>query len=116
MQKALDGLSIIPEYVLFDGKKIPSISYPSKGIIKGDSLSISIATASIIAKYTRDSLMKKYDEKWPFFGLSKHKGYGTKDHVIAMKKNLSQIKKSSNLYRFSFEPLKSFLINENYLP
>ena len=108
MFKAVKNLEINPDFLLIDGTfTIPS-ELPQTTIIKGDSLSISIAAASIIAKVTRDRLMKKYDEKYPQFGFSRHKGYPTKVHKEAIKKfGPSPIHrctfkgvKEKNIYRF----------------
>lgn len=76
------GLSI----VLVDGdKKIPKLSLPEKNIIKGDGSSVSIAAASVLAKVTRDRLMYEYDAQYPGYGFAKNKGYGTKEHIAALK-------------------------------
>lgn len=86
MKRAVDGLILQPNLVLIDGNRAPDIGLPTKTIIKGDSLSVSIAAASILAKVERDRLMKKLSEKYPSYGFEKHKGYGTKLHVEAIKK------------------------------
>jgi ribonuclease HII len=88
MKLAIEGLSIKPEYILIDAeKKVDTCSIPYLPIIKGDALSISIAAASIIAKVTRDRIMYQYDELFPMYGFGKHKGYGTKEHICALKEN-----------------------------
>lgn len=87
MKRAVDGLSLRPDLVLVDGNRAPALELPTKTIIKGDSLSVSIAAASILAKVERDRLMKKLSEKYPDYGLEKHKGYGTKMHVEAIKRH-----------------------------
>ncbi len=87
MKKALENLSVSSDYVLVDGnKKIPGIEYPQTAIIKGDSASLSIAAASIIAKVTRDKIMVEMEEKYPGYFFEKHKGYPTKQHFEAIKK------------------------------
>ena len=86
MKRAVDGLSLRPDLVLADGNRAPDLRLPTKTIVKGDSLSASIAAASILAKVERDRLMKKLSEKYPNYGLEKHKGYGTKMHVEAIKR------------------------------
>lgn len=86
MKRAVDGLSLRPDLVLVDGNRVPALGLPTKTIIKGDSLSVSIAAASILAKVERDRLMKKLSEKYPDYGLERHKGYGTKMHVEAIKR------------------------------
>lgn len=87
MKRAVDGLSLRPDLVLVDGNRAPDLGLPTKTIVKGDSLSASIAAASILAKVERDRLMKKLSEKYPNYGLEKHKGYGTKMHVEAIKRH-----------------------------
>jgi ribonuclease HII len=86
MKRAIQALSISADYLLIDGNRAPNFGIPSETIVKGDSLSISIAAASIIAKVYRDELMMKLDQKWPMYGFSKHKGYGTKEHIESIKK------------------------------
>jgi len=85
MKKALESLKVKPEVVLIDAVKIDT-DLPQENIIKGDALSYNIAVASILAKVHRDRLMVKLDEKYPQYGFAKHKGYGTKLHIEALKK------------------------------
>jgi ribonuclease HII len=85
MNKALQGLKITPQQLLVDGKFFRHELYPVENIIKGDALSHSIAAASIVAKVTRDSLMKELHEQYPHYGFAKHKGYGTKAHLEAIR-------------------------------
>ncbi len=87
MKRAVDGLSLRPDLVLVDGNRAPALELPTKTIVKGDSLSASIAAASILAKVERDRLIKKLSEKYPSYGLERHKGYGTKMHVEAIKRH-----------------------------
>jgi ribonuclease HII len=86
MKKALEGLNHKPDYILLDAVTLKDIDIPQKGIIKGDSLSLSIAAASIIAKVERDRIISGYDEIYPNFSFSKHKGYGTSEHIECIKK------------------------------
>ena len=87
MRKAIDGLSIRPDMILVDGNNsITDISIPQKKIIKGDQKSISIAAAAIVAKVTRDRLMDEFHKLYNDYGFNKHKGYGTKEHIEAIKK------------------------------
>lgn len=86
MKRAVNGLSVKPEVVLVDGNRLPDFGLPSKAIVKGDSLSCSIACASILAKVSRDRVMKKMAAKYPEYGFEKHKGYGTKLHIECIKK------------------------------
>lgn len=85
MHMAIDDLKTKPDYILIDAeKKVDTNGIPYLPIIKGDALSISIAAASIIAKVTRDRMMREYDKIFPMYGFEKHKGYGTKDHINAI--------------------------------
>lgn len=86
MEIAVSNLNIKPNLLLVDAVKIPNMVIPQKSIIKGDEKSISIAAASIIAKVTRDNLMKCYDELFPEYLFSKNKGYGTSEHIDALSK------------------------------
>jgi len=87
MERAVDGLSVKPEYILVDGNKLPMLAVPAEAVVHGDSLSASIAAASILAKVTRDDLMRKYAEDFPQYGFEVHKGYGTKVHYEALRKH-----------------------------
>lgn len=88
MHTAVETLQVKPDYILIDAeKKVDTNGIPYLPIIKGDALSISIAAASIIAKVTRDRMMYEYDEIFPMYGFGKHKGYGTKAHIEAIKEN-----------------------------
>ena len=85
MRRAVFGLRVEPDFLLVDARKIPDCSCPQRGIIHGDLLSASIAAASIIAKTTRDALMKELDRQFPGYGLASHKGYPTPAHCRALK-------------------------------
>lgn len=87
MKKALDQLSIVPSLILADGNSFSHETLRFENIIKGDARSFTIASASIIAKVTRDSLMREYDRLFPGYGFAKHKGYGTREHVEAIRRN-----------------------------
>ncbi len=87
MQRAISSLKIVPDLALIDGNQLPKLEMPAKSIIKGDSLSMSIACASILAKVTRDRLMVELAEKYPEYEFQKHKGYGTKLHIELIKKH-----------------------------
>jgi len=84
MKSAIDQLSPMPETLLIDYMSLPEIRLPQKGIKNGDSLCISIACASIIAKVARDRLMTDFDEVYPGYGLAQHKGYGTREHILCL--------------------------------
>ena len=85
MKKAIEGLNIKPEYILVDAESHIDTDVPLRGIIKGDSLSQSIAAASIIAKVTRDRMMEEYANEYPEYQFEKHKGYGTAIHIQKLK-------------------------------
>ena len=84
MKRALESLKIKPDIVLIDAVKIDS-DIRQENIIKGDTLSYNIAAASILAKVHRDRLMIKLSEKYPQYNFAKHKGYGTREHINALK-------------------------------
>lgn len=86
MKRAVEGLSVKADYAMIDGNRLPDLSIDSEFIIKGDAKSMSIACASILAKVSRDRLLYKYAEEYPQYQFDKHKGYGTKAHVEALKK------------------------------
>lgn len=86
MKRALEALSIQPDFLLLDAVTLKDIAIPQKGIVKGDTLSLSIAAASIIAKVERDRLISAYDSLYPDYKFSKHKGYGTKEHMDCIRR------------------------------
>ena len=85
MQRAFQGLTCVPDFVLVDARRIPNCSSPQRGIIHGDALSASIAAASIIAKTTRDAHMMEMDSIYSGYGFASHKGYPTPEHCRALK-------------------------------
>ena len=85
-KEAVAGLSTVPDFVLIDGNRISGMEIPHETVVKGDSKSISIAAASILAKVSRDRFICKMAEKYPEYGFEKHKGYGTKAHNEAILK------------------------------
>ena len=87
MKIAVEQLVFPPDYILVDGTEIPGISIPHEKIIKGDSKCFCIAAASIIAKVTRDRIMFNYALDYPVYNFDKNKGYGTKNHIEAIRKN-----------------------------
>lgn len=101
MEMAIADLDVRPDYVIVDGRLKLVTRCPIKCIINGDSESLSIAAASIVAKVTRDRLMIEYHEKYPQYGFARHKGYGTKLHIDALKAY-----GPSPIHRFSFRPVK----------
>lgn len=102
MQRAVDALSIKPDFVLIDGNRIPkTLTIPAQAVVKGDLKVAQISAASILAKVTRDAEMKILDQQYPQYGFAKHKGYPTAAHLSA----LSQFG-VLDVYRKSFKPVK----------
>lgn len=102
MKQAVSLLKIKPDFILIDGNLIiPNSSYKQKAIIRGDEQVFSIAIASIIAKVTRDRIMKEMHKKYPEYGFDRHKGYGTKFHMECLKKY-----GASPIHRRSFKPVR----------
>ncbi|MEA4815813.1 MAG: ribonuclease HII [Lachnospiraceae bacterium] len=87
MQKAVFSLSVSPDILLIDALTVPGLKMFQKPIIKGDALSVSIGAASIIAKVKRDALMKEYAKEYPEYLFDKNKGYGTAEHMEAIRKH-----------------------------
>lgn len=87
MREAIKNLGKIPDILLNDAVTIPLVSIPQVPIIKGDAKSISIGAASIIAKVTRDRMMVEYDAQYPGYGFAQNKGYGSAEHIAAIKSN-----------------------------
>ena len=102
MYEAIFSLRPEPQEVLIDAVPLDRLPMPSESIIKGDAKSASIAAASIIAKVTRDRLMDEYDKVYPEYGFAQHKGYGTAQHIEALKKY-----GPCPIHRRSFEPVRS---------
>ncbi|MDQ3035127.1 MAG: ribonuclease HII [Myxococcota bacterium] len=84
LRRAVEALSVVPEHLLIDARKLKDVAIPQRSIVHGDALSLSIAAASIIAKTTRDAIMQRYDVEHPGFGFAKHKGYPVAEHVAAI--------------------------------
>jgi ribonuclease HII len=87
MRRAINALSIKPEYVLTDGYPIPGLTKPNLAVWKGDQVAISISAASILAKVYRDKIMIELDKEYPNYGLAGHKGYITASHTAAIKEH-----------------------------
>ena len=104
MAQAIATLPVRPDFLLVDGLHLPRVLLPHQKIVKGDALSQSIAAASILAKVTRDRMMVELHEQWPEYGFDRHKGYGTPEHLKAIKTyGLCPI------HRKSFSPCASVL-------
>ena len=100
MQRAVEGLSITPDFVLVDGNRVPNLSMPAQAVVKGDALVQEISAASILAKVTRDLEMAELDKQFPEYGFVKHKGYPTALHF----EKLSQYG-ATPFHRKSFAPV-----------
>ena len=104
MYVALNNLDLTPEYILSDAMSLNDIDIPSRPIIHGDALSLSIAAASVIAKVTRDHIMYEMDLKYPEYNFKKHNGYPTKEHLELLKKYGVMEE-----YRKSYKPVKQIM-------
>ncbi|MDC9604789.1 MULTISPECIES: ribonuclease HII [Xenorhabdus] len=104
MQRAVEGLVLIPDYVLIDGNRCPALAMPAQAIVKGDSLVAEISAASILAKVTRDREMAALDKQFPGYGFAKHKGYPTALHL----EKLASLGATEH-HRKSFAPVKRAL-------
>ncbi|MCZ6633455.1 MAG: ribonuclease HII [bacterium] len=104
MRRALKDLSVAPNRVLVDGNSLPESAYPELAIIGGDASSLSIAAASVIAKVTRDRQMLEYDRQFPVYGFAQHKGYGSADHLRALKQH-----GPCSIHRKSFSPVSEWV-------
>lgn len=104
MQRAVNALSIAPELALIDGNKCPLLTCPAKAIIQGDKTVPEISAASILAKVARDADMLILDQSYPNYGFAQHKGYGTKQHLDALKKF-----GASPIHRLSFTPVRNVI-------
>lgn len=86
MRGAVEKLGLKPDYVIVDGNRMPELTVPGEAVVKGDSKSMAIAAASVLAKVTRDRYMREAARKFPGYGFEKHKGYGTKAHYEAIER------------------------------
>ena len=101
MERALAQLTVKPDIALIDGNRAKDFGLPVRTVVKGDSLSMNIAAASILAKVTRDDLMQELAEKYPQYGFEVHKGYGTKAHYEALRAHgASEIHRKTFLKKF----------------
>jgi len=104
MARALNTLPVLPELALVDGLPVPGLPCPSQSIVDGDARSLIIAAASIIAKVTRDRLLRELDREYPGYGFAQHKGYGTRAHMQALLRH-----GPCPAYRRSFRPVRDAL-------
>ncbi len=105
MKEAISKLSVKPDYVLTDAMPMPGYEIPVKSIIHGDALSLSIAAASVLAKVTRDDIMKKMALEHPEYEFERHKGYPTKRHL-----ELLELYGPTKDYRFTYKPVRDLII------
>jgi len=110
MQKACSNLNTPPDVALVDGNKAPKLPCKTLTIVKGDSKSLSIAAASIVAKHYRDTLMQKYAEEFPHYGWERNAGYGTREHLEAIEKH-----GITPLHRLSFAPISQQSVKEKVI-
>ena len=101
MRRALDSLALMPQFLLIDAFPLPDVDIPQKAIVKGDALCLSIAAASIVAKVTRDRIMKEIDEDYPEYGFAGHKGYGSVEHIRRI-----ETLGPCPIHRYSFAPIR----------
>jgi len=101
MKQAVETLPKPPHFLLIDRLTLPKCDIPQRGITRGDKLCLSIACASIVAKVTRDHIMEEFDKVYPGYGFARHKGYGTREHVLCL-----QRLGPSPVHRLSFAPLR----------
>jgi ribonuclease HII len=104
LSRAANGLAGPPDYLLSDGYAVRDACCPTLAVPKGDAVSVSVAAASIVAKVTRDRMMSEIDSAHPEYGLAKHKGYGTAEHLAALQKH-----GPSAVHRRSFGPVADSL-------
>lgn len=104
MQRAVNGLHLLPDQVLVDGNRLPKLTIPAIAIVKGDSKIKPISAASILAKVTRDAIMVEYHEQYPDFSFHVHKGYGTQQHIAEIEKF-----GCLEIHRRTFNPVKTLL-------
>ncbi len=104
MRLAVERLAPPPEAVLIDYMAVPEIDLPQRGITGGDRLCLSIASASIIAKVTRDRMMVRLDATYPGYGFARHKGYGTREHVACLRRL-----GPCPIHRRSFSPVRAVI-------
>ncbi len=104
MRRAVESLTTQPEYVLVDGSRLPVWKYASEAVVKGDDRVAEIAAASILAKVQRDSELVALDDEYPGYGLARHKGYPTRQHLLALREL-----GVTPIHRRSFGPVRKLL-------
>jgi ribonuclease HII len=104
MRRAVEGLTVAPQHILIDARRLNELEAPQQAIVNGDARSLTIAAASILAKTARDALMRKLDAEYPGYGFSKHKGYPVREHLAALARL-----GASPVHRRSFAPVRMVL-------
>ena len=104
MARAIDALPIQPDFLLLDAIVLPDVDMPQRSIIKGDAKCLTIAAASIVAKVTRDALMREMDKEYPEYGFARHKGYATRQHLDALE-NIGPCE----IHRCTFAPVRRII-------
>ncbi len=102
MQRAVEGLSVVPTEVLVDGNRCPVVAQPARAIVRGDALVPAISAASILAKTARDAVMRAIHREFPQYGFDRHKGYPTADHIAALRRH-----GVTRHHRLGFAPVRS---------
>jgi ribonuclease HII len=101
MRRALNSMALLPQFLLLDAFPLPGVGIPQKPIIHGDALCLSIAAASIVAKVTRDRIMREQDALYPSYGFARNKGYGTREHLRKL-----MALGPCPIHRYSFAPVR----------
>jgi len=107
MRRAVEALALAPTEVLVDGLYCPRITHPARAVVRGDALIPEISAASILAKTSRDALMLGLHAQYPDYGFDRHKGYGTADHLEALRAH-----GVSGVHRRSFAPVRLLLADD----
>ena len=104
MRRVVEGLSLMPQQLLLDARRLKDLSIPQQSIVKGDNRSLTIAAASILAKTARDAHMHKLDKEYPGYGFAKHKGYPVREHLAVLERL-----GATPVHRRSFSPVRTVL-------
>lgn len=107
MEQAIHSLPVAPQALLVDAMVLPRVNLPQQALVKGDNRSASIAAASIVAKVTRDRIMREYDKQFPQYGFASHKGYCTAAHLAALARY-----GPCHIHRRTFAPVRKLLAGE----
>jgi ribonuclease HII len=107
MRRAVEALGVEPEEVCVDGTHTPEVRFPCRAIVDGDARVRAISAASILAKVARDAEMMEMDRRYPEYGFANHKGYGTPEHLAALR-----VHGPCEIHRRSFEPVQLRLMQE----